>query len=160
MLLQDPHRGDLGLNGRLPDSSTSEPYSLTARANDSAAPAAMAGVRLGSMMRRNMVNRLAPERRGRLLDLAVELGEHRLHGAHDERQRDEQEGEEDGRPGVGDVDAERAARPVERQQHEPGDDRRQGEGDVDQHLEHPLAEELVAHEHPGDERAHHDVDQR
>ena len=31
-------------NGRLPDSSTSEPYSLTPRANESAAPAAMAGV--------------------------------------------------------------------------------------------------------------------
>ena len=46
--------------GRLPDSSTSDPYSLTARANDSAAPAAMAGVRLGSTTRRKIVNRLAP----------------------------------------------------------------------------------------------------
>ena len=46
--------------GRLPDSSTSEPYSLTPRANDSAAPAAIAGVSAGRMMRRKIVNRLAP----------------------------------------------------------------------------------------------------
>ena len=60
----------------------------------------------------------------------------------------------------GEVEVERAARPVEGQQHEAGDDRRQGEGDVDEHLERPLAAEVVADEHPGDERAHHDVDQR
>ena len=146
------------LNGRLPDSSTSEPYSLTARANDSAAPAAMAGMRLGRTIRRKVVNRLAPERRRRLLDVAVELGEHRLHGAHDERQGDEQEGDEHRRRRVGDVDAERAVGPVERQQHQAGDDGGQGERDVDEHLERPLAEELVAHQHPGDERAHDDVD--
>jgi hypothetical protein len=46
--------------GRFPESSTSEPYSLTPRANDSAAPAAMAGARLGRMMRRKMTSRLAP----------------------------------------------------------------------------------------------------
>ena len=51
-------------------------------------------------------------------------------------------------------------RPVERQQHQAGDDRRQGERDVDEDLERPLAEEVVAHQHPGDERAHHDVDER
>ena len=46
--------------GRLPESSTSDPYSLTARANESAAPAAMAGVSAGSTMRRKIVNRPAP----------------------------------------------------------------------------------------------------
>ena len=46
--------------GRLPERSTSDPYSLTPRANERAAPAAMAGTRLGSTIRRNVVKRLAP----------------------------------------------------------------------------------------------------
>lgn len=37
------------LKGRLPDNNTSDPYSLTPRANDSAAPAVIAGNRLGRM---------------------------------------------------------------------------------------------------------------
>ena len=47
-------------NGRLPESRTREPYSEMARANERAAPAAIAGTRLGRMIRRKMVNRLAP----------------------------------------------------------------------------------------------------
>ena len=47
-------------NGRLPESSTSEPYSLMARANESAAPAAMAGTRLGRIMRRTIGAATAP----------------------------------------------------------------------------------------------------
>ena len=46
--------------GRLPESSTSEPYSLIPRAKDSAAPAAIAGTRDGRITRRNVVHRLAP----------------------------------------------------------------------------------------------------
>ena len=61
---------------------------------------------------------------------------------------------------VGDVDADRAARPVERQQREPGDDRRQRERQVDQRVDDSLAAELVAHEHPGDQRAGDRVDRR
>ena len=48
------------LKGRLPLSSTSEPYSEIARANESAAPAAIAGTRLGRMIRRKIVSRPAP----------------------------------------------------------------------------------------------------
>jgi len=51
------------LSGRLPDSSTNEPYSLTARAKLNAAPAAIAGVSAGSVIRRNVVNRPAPSER-------------------------------------------------------------------------------------------------
>ena len=47
-------------NGRLPESSTSDPYSEIARANDRAAPAVIAGVRLGRMIRRRIVTRVAP----------------------------------------------------------------------------------------------------
>ena len=80
-------------NGRLPESSTSEPYSEIARANDSAAPAAMAGARLGRMIRRRIVTRRGAQRGGGLLDVGLELLEHRLHRAHDERQGHEREGE-------------------------------------------------------------------
>ena len=46
--------------------------------------------------------------RGRgLLDLAVELLQHRLHGAHDEGQADEDQRDEDAERRVGDLDAER-----------------------------------------------------
>ena len=48
------------LSGRLPDSSTNEPYSLTARAKLNAAPAAIAGVSAGRVIRRNVVSGLAP----------------------------------------------------------------------------------------------------
>ena len=51
----------------------------------------------------------------------------------------------------GDVDAQRALRPVERQQHEAGDDRRQRERDVDDDVEDALAPEPVADQHPGDD---------
>ena len=104
----------------------------------------------GSTIRRKVVERPGAERGGRLLHLAVELEQHRLHGAHDERQRHEQQREHDRRAGVGDMDAERALRPVEREQHEPGDDRRQRERQVDHRVDELLADELVADEHPGD----------
>ena len=78
--------------GRLPDSSTSEPYSLIARANDSAAPAAMAGSEARQDDAAEDREPAGAERRRRLLDLEVELLEHRLHRPHDERQRDEQRG--------------------------------------------------------------------
>ena len=48
-------------NGRFPESSTKDPYSPTPRAKLRAAPAAMAGVRVGRMTRRKTVNRLAPK---------------------------------------------------------------------------------------------------
>ena len=53
-------------------------------------------------------------------------------------------------PGVRDVDADRAVRPVEREQRQPGDDRRQRERQVDQRVDDALAREPVTHEHPRD----------
>ena len=47
---------------------------------------------------------------------AVELEQHGLHGADDERQRDEQQREQDRELRVGEVEAERALGPVQRQQ--------------------------------------------
>lgn len=47
------------LNARFPEMSTVAPNSLMARAKASAVPAAMAGIRLGRMMRRKTVSLLA-----------------------------------------------------------------------------------------------------
>ena len=98
------------------------------------------------------------ERERRLLHLAVELDQHRLHRADDERQRDEQQRQQHGELRERDVDADRAGRAVEREQREAGDDRRQRERQVDQRVDEALAAELVAHEDPGDQRAGDGVD--
>ena len=93
------------------------------------------------MIRRKIVNGPAPERGGGLLHLAVELHQHRLDRAHDERQRHEQQREQRRRCACRRRDAERARGPVERQQREAGDDRRQGEGQVDDRVDDALAAE-------------------
>ena len=82
------------LNVQLPEISTTEPYSPIARAKASAAPDTTAGRICGSTMRRNTVERRRAERGGGLLGVAVQVDQHRLHGAHHERQRDEQQREE------------------------------------------------------------------
>ncbi len=69
----------------LPEISTVAPNSLIARANDSAVPARIAGTRFGQDDAPERRERLAPSDCGRLFHLAVELEQHRLHGAHDER---------------------------------------------------------------------------
>ena len=151
---QDSHRGDLGAVGEVAESSTSEPYSLIPRAKESAAPALMAGVRRGRMIRRKIVKRWRratprPPRPRRSSSSSTGCTVRTTNGRVTNSKRQEHRAS-----GVGDVDADGALRPVQRQQHEAGHDRGQGEGDVDDHLEHPLAEELVTHQHPGDQRAH------
>ena len=42
--------------------------------------------------------------------------------------------------------------------HQPGDRRRQRERQIDERIEQPLAGELVADQHPGDEQPEHDAD--
>ena len=54
----------------------------------------------------------------------------------------------------------RARGAVEEEEDDADDDRRQREGEVDEGLDEPLAEELVAHEDPGDRDAHDGVDRR
>ena len=63
----------------------------------------------------------------RLLLLAVELGEHRLHAADDERKRHEEQGEQDAGRREDDLQAvvleppaDDGARPVEGDQHDSG----------------------------------------
>ena len=78
------------LIGRFPEMKTTDPYSPSARANASVKPVSSAGMIAGSMTRRKICQRL---RRGcgGFLDVDREILQHRLHGAHDERQADERE---------------------------------------------------------------------
>ena len=73
-------------NGRLPDSSTSEPYSEIARAKDSAAPAAIAGRQARQEDPPQDRHPVGAERGRGLLDVGLELLEHGLDRPHDERQ--------------------------------------------------------------------------
>ena len=101
----------------------------------------------------------AQRRRG-LLDLAVQFQQHRLHRAHDERQRDEQQRDAHAPLGVLDVDSDGAVGPVQRQHHQAGHDRRQRERQVDDRVHQPLARELVPRQHPGDQQPEEQVDHR
>ena len=139
---------------------TSEPNSPTAFANASATPERIPGRMFGKTTRRKVCSSEAPSDARRLLHLVVELEQHRLHRADDERQRHEQQREHDRDARERDVDADRRLRPVEREQGQPGDDRRQRERQVDQRVHDRLAAEVVADEHPGDDGAHHGVDER
>ena len=121
-------------------------------------PVRMAGTRLGRTMRRSTVGVDAPSDAAASSISWSSSSQHRLHGAHHEGQRDEQQREHDARLRVGDVDTEGALRPVQRQQRQAGHDGGQGEGQVDEGVDDGLAGEVVAHQDPGDERAHHDVD--
>ena len=56
---------------------------------------------------RTVCQRRGAERRRGFLDLAARFLEHRLHGAHDERQADEHQRDEDAERREGDLDAER-----------------------------------------------------
>ena len=85
--------------GMLPAMKMTEPYSPTPRAKASAKPVSRAGRIAGRITRENVCQRLAPRRRGRLLDLGVEVLQHRLDRAHDERQADEDQGDDDRRAG-------------------------------------------------------------
>ena len=84
-----------------------EPYSPTARAKASAKPVRMAGASAGRMTREHGLAAAGAERRGGFLDLRVDLLHHRLHGAHDEGQADEDQRDDDAERRVGDLDAER-----------------------------------------------------
>ena len=139
---------------------TSEPNSPTAFANASATPERIPGRMFGKTIRRKVVACRRAERVRRLLDLGVELLQHGLHRADDERKRDEHEREHDRRLREGDVDADRRLRAVEREQRQAGDDRRQRERQVDDRVHERLAAEIVADEHPGGDGAEHGVEQR
>ena len=75
--------------GMLPAMKITEPYSPSARAKASAKPVSSAGSSVGRITAVKRLPAAGAERGGGLLELAVELLEHRLHRAHDEGQADE-----------------------------------------------------------------------
>ena len=95
------------MKGMLPAMKITEPYSPTARASASAKPVRIAGISDGSMTRNTVWRRLAPRVADGLLELAVELLEHRLHGAHHKGEADEDQRDDDAGRRIGDLDAER-----------------------------------------------------
>ena len=142
-----------------------EPYSPTARANARAAPVSIAGASDGRTTRASVCSRVAPKRRRRLLDVEVEVLHHRLHRADDERQADEGERHDHAQRRERDLDPERieklpdpAVGRVDRGQRDAGHRGRQRERQVDDGVEQALEREIVAHQHPGDERAHDQVE--
>ncbi len=94
----------------------------------------------GKTTRRKVVRaRRAPSERAASSISRVELEQHRLHRADDERQRHEEQREHDRRPGEGDVDRRSGElRAVEREQRQAGDDRRQRERQVDERVHDAL----------------------
>ena len=77
-------------NGMFPEMRTTEPNSPTAFPNESAAPERIAGHQVREDDPPERRERARAERRRRLLHLAVELEEDRLHRADDEGKRDEE----------------------------------------------------------------------
>ena len=119
------------------------------------------------MTRQKVCSRVAPSVSA-ASSTSRRVRQHRLHRAHDERQADEDQRDDDAERRVGDLEPEPArgsapssrCRRIERGQRDAGDRGRQREGQVDQRVEQPPAGEAVAHQHPGDEQAEDAVDQR
>ena len=93
--------------GMLPEMKTTEPYSPSARAKASAKPVSSAGTSAGAITRREGLQAAGAERRRGLFEFRIQILEHRLHGAHDERQADESQRDHDAERRVGDLDAQR-----------------------------------------------------
>ncbi len=111
--------------------------------------------------------RTRAQRLGGVLEVALHLDQRRLHGAHDERQADQDQRDDDSDPGVGHLDAEArelqpepAVRREHRGERDAGHRGRQRERQVDQRVDQPAARELVAHERPGDDEAEERIDDR
>src|SRR5690606_2089499 len=108
-----------------------EPYSPIARAKAIVKPVSNAGMTVGKMMRLKTQKRTAPSVSAAsakcrpILQVALHLEQRRLHRAHDERQADERERDDDADPRVCDLDPER--REVLSEPTVLGEHRRQGD---------------------------------
>src|SRR5258707_6119581 len=121
---EDEHGGDLGLERRVARDQH-ERADLTDRARERDRDA---GQDAGEDVRQHDAPEHAEltcaERTRRLLRFDIELEQHGLHPAHDDRQRYEQQREDDRLPRQRHVDPDGRPRPVEREQRQAGDDRR------------------------------------
>jgi len=101
-----------------------------------------------------------PPPRGCILHLAIELEQDRLHRAHHERQRHEQESDQDSPALETHVHTDRRLRPVEGKQRQARNDRREGERELDERVDDALTREAVADEGPRDRRPGNGVHER
>ncbi|KAG1257695.1 hypothetical protein G6F65_015816 [Rhizopus arrhizus] len=105
---------------------------------------------------------------GGFLDLALDVFQHGLHGAHHERHADEDQGDHDAQRGerhfqvkpFGQWRPEPAFFGIQRGQRDARHGRGQRKRQVDQRVQDLLAGKAVAHQHPGHHRAEHQVHQR
>ena len=100
------------------------------------------------------------ERRRRFFLFAPEGFQQRLHGAHRERQADEDQRQHDAGRGVGDLQSMRfeplpdpAVGRIDRGQRDARDRGGQRERQIDQRVEQAPPREAITHQHPGDQRA-------
>ena len=107
------------------------------------------------------------ETRRHLLELDLEILQHRLHGPHHERQADEHQGDENAERRERDLHAERreqradpAVLGEERGQRDAGDRGRQCERDVDDGVEDAPPRERVTHQGPRHHGTEHEIDRR
>ena len=103
---------------------------------------------------------------GGFFDLCLDFLDHRLDGAGDEGQADKDQRDQDAPLGIGDLCAEAlgdltegTVGGIKRGQGDAGDGGGQGEGQIDRSVDQLFAGELVAHQHPGEGDAEHQVDQ-
>ena len=143
-----------------------EPYSPTARANASANPGQHRRDQARQDHPEHRVPAVGAERGRRLLDLDVEIDQHRLHRAHHEGNADEDHRDEDADRRERHLDAEFGQRRPEPaflreqlRQRDAGDRGRQRKGDIDDGVEQPPAGKAVAHQRPDDDHPHHEIDQ-
>ena len=101
------------------------------------------------MTRKTVRSRRRAERGGGLLDLAVDLLQHRLNGAHDEGQADEDQRDDDAERREGDLEpeacrdrADPAIRRIDRGERDAGDRGRQREGQIDHRIDDAPAREI------------------
>ena len=99
--------------GMLPAMKITEPYSPTPRAKASANPVSAAGSDRRKQHAYERLQARRAETRRHLLELLVEILEHRLHRAHDERQADERERHDDAEARERNVDPELRQRVAE-----------------------------------------------
>ena len=146
---------------------TTEPYSPSARANASAKPVSSAGRQHRKNHAPENLPAVRAEARGGFLKFRIEIFEHRLHGADDERQADERERDENAELRVGNLDAQRrepcanpAVRRIQRRQRDARDGGRQRERQIHQRVHNLFSEKIVAHQNPRDDESENRIDER
>src|SRR3954447_19960884 len=142
--------------GVFPAMKITDPYSPTARAKASVKPVRTAGTRGGKSAVQHRARAGGPERGRSLLELTIDLGNERLHGANRERQADKDQRDKDAQRRKCDLQAERrdeapdpAIRGIERGEGDPGDRGRQRKGQVDCGVQKLAPGKMVTCQNPG-----------